>query len=313
MKFGASVWPFKWDTPYNDAIKRIARLGFKAIELIAWDRATLNEYYTLETIKHLRDMIASEGLILSEFVSTPRGMASSDAHVRDAAVEHFKRQVEVGVALGTTLINSVSSYPFEIGVPHITVLPHVQMFQVDYPPDLDWQQNWLDYVDVIRRCCAICEDAGVKYALESHPHRYISNAAGMLRLIDHVQSPALGMNLDPSHLFPVGELPNAVVYQLGSRILHCHFSDNDGLTNVHWRPGKGKIDWEALMRALKEVDFDGVVSIELEDVPGVSRGRAAMHGAYGQTVNASDVFDQENVASLTYLKDICGRLGIAIS
>jgi sugar phosphate isomerase/epimerase len=312
MKFGASVWPFKWDAPYDDGIKRIARLGFKAIELIAWDRAALDDYYTPHTIKHLRDMIASEGLALSEFVSTPPGMASPDKRIRDAAVDHFKRQVEVGVALGTNLINSVSAYPFDIRAPHITVLPHVQMFQVDYPPGLDWGQNWLDYVDVIRRCCAICEDAGVKYALEPHPHRYMANAAGMLRLIEHVQSPALGMNLDPSHLFPMGELPNSVVYQLGSRILHCHFSDNDGLTNVHWRPGKGKIDWAALMQALKAVGFDGVISIELEDVPGVSRGRAAMHGAYGAAVNAGEAFDAENVASVAYLRDMCDRLGIAV-
>jgi len=313
MKFGASVWPFKWDTPYDDAIKRVARLGFKAVELIAWDRATLDSYYTPATIKHLRDLIAGEGLVLSEFVSTPKGMASPDKATRDAAVAHFQRQVEVGVALGTRLINSVSSYPFDIPVPHITVLPHVQIFQVDYPAGLDWERNWLDYVDVIRRCCAICEDAGVSYALEPHPHRYMSSAAGMLRLIEHVGSPALGMNLDPSHLFPVGEVPNAVVYQLGRRILHCHFSDNDGLTNVHWRPGKGKIDWEALMRALSDVGFDGVISIELEDVPGVSRGRAAMHGAYGDTVHANDAFDTENAASLAYLKDICTRLGITIA
>lgn len=312
MKFGASVWPFKWDTPYDTAIQRIARLGFKAIELIAWTRDELNTYYTPQTITHLRGMLASEGLLLSEFVSTPRGMASPDAKVRDAAVEHFKKQVEVGVALGANLINSVSSYPFEIPAPHITVLPHVQIFQVDYPPGLDWQRNWLDYVDVIRRCCAICEDAGVKYALESHPFRYMSNAAGMLRLIDHVQSPALGMNLDPSHLFPMGELPNSVVYQLGPRILHCHFSDNDGLTNVHWRPGKGKIDWEALMFALKDTGFDGVISIELEDVPGVSRGRAAMHGAYAQTEDAGAAFDHENALSLAYLHEICQRLDIMV-
>jgi sugar phosphate isomerase/epimerase len=312
MKFGASIWPFKWDTPYDDAIERIAGLGFKAIELIAWNREALDEYYTPQTIKHLKSLIADKGLILSEFVSTPKGMASPDKSVRDAAVEHFKRQVEVGVELGTNIINSVSHYPFEIKFPHITVLPHVQKFQVDIPSGLDWDQNWLDYVGVIRRCCQICEDAGVKFALEPHPHRYMANAASMLRLIDHVQSPALGMNLDPSHLFPVGEIPHAVVYQLGKRIFHCHFSDNDGLTNVHWRPGKGKIDWEALLKALKDVGFDGVISIELEDVPGVSRGRAALHGAYTHAVTATEAFDQENVAAMNYLKGICNRVGIEV-
>ena len=44
------------------------------------------------------------------------------------------------------------------------------------------------------------------------------------------------------------------------------------MTNVHWRPGMGKIDWTAMFQALKDVGYDGVISIELEDVPGVSRG-----------------------------------------
>jgi sugar phosphate isomerase/epimerase len=311
--FGASVWPFKWDPPYDDGIRRIARLGFKAVELIAWDREALDSYYTPETIRHLRGLLADEGLALSEFVSTPRGMASQEASERDAAVEHFKRAAEVAAELGAGIMNAVASYPFEIRAPHITVLPHVQLFQVDYPPGLDWGRNWLDYVDVIRRCCAVCEDAGLKFALEPHPHRYMTGAASMLRLIEHVESPALGMNLDPSHLFPLGELSHAVVYQLRDRVFHCHFSDNDGLTNVHWRPGKGKIDWEALMRALHEVGFDGVISIELEDVPGVSRGHAAQHGGYGELAFAGEAFDQENIASVQYIREICERLRIPVA
>ena len=86
------------------------------------------------------------------------------------------------------------------------------------------------------------------------------------------------MNFDPSHLFPVGETPHVVIYQLAERIFHCHFSDNDGTTNVHWRPGEGKIDWEAVLGALRDTGYDRVISIELEDVPSVSRGAAPVPG-----------------------------------
>src|SRR5690606_22540137 len=48
VKFGACVWPFQWEPPYEATIQRIARLGFRAVELIAWDRETLDEYYTPE-------------------------------------------------------------------------------------------------------------------------------------------------------------------------------------------------------------------------------------------------------------------------
>ena len=35
MQFGASIWPFQWEPPYEEALRRIARLGFRAVELIA--------------------------------------------------------------------------------------------------------------------------------------------------------------------------------------------------------------------------------------------------------------------------------------
>lgn len=312
MKFGASIWPWRWEPPYEATLSRIAKAGFKAVELIAWNREALDTYYTPGKIRELRDCIASEGLELSEFVSTPKGMSSPDKKERDAAVEHFKRGCEVGVELGTKMVNSVSSHPFDIKFPWITDRPHVQVFHVDLPSGVDWTQNYEDYVDSVRRCCDIAEQAGLRWALEPHPFRYVANASGMLRLIEHVKSPALGMNLDPSHLFPCGEFPEVVVYQLGDRIFHCHFSDNDGETNSHWRPGKGKIDWEALMLALRQVGFNGVISIELEDVPGVSRGGAHVPGVSKHNPDASPEFEHECVAAMSYIEDICKKLDIPV-
>ena len=173
---------------------------------------------------------------------------------------------------------------------------------MDLAPDLDWRQNWDDYVQVTRRCCAICEDAGIRYALEPHPYRWMRNAASMLRLIEQVNSPALGMNFDPSHLFPMGELSEMVVYEVGDRIFHTHLSDNDGTSNVHWRPGKGKIDWRAVLQALQAVGYDNVLSIELEDVPGVARA--------GQTSTAA--FDREVLLAKDYLSALCQEIGIPV-
>jgi sugar phosphate isomerase/epimerase len=313
MKFGASIWPFKWDTPYEDTIPRIARLGFKAVELIAWDRAILDEYYTPQRIKGLRDIIASEGLELSEFVSTPRGMSHPDAAVRADAVECFKRMLEVADALGTRMVNSVSAYPFAIEHPRITDRPLMQEQLVEIPSGLDWPRNFEDYCDVLRQCASLCEAGDFRYALEPHPYRYMANAAGMLRVFERVPSPALGINFDPSHLFPVGEIPQVVIYQLGARVFHCHFSDNDGTTNAHWRPGKGKIDWRATLVALRDVGFDGVISIELEDVPGVSRRAAIPSGAVRRGESAQDAFDRENVASVEYIRALADELGLAIA
>jgi sugar phosphate isomerase/epimerase len=302
MKFGAPVWPFQWDPPYEDTIRRIASLGFKAVELIAWQRGVFETYYTPQRVKDLRLLINDLGLELSEFVSTPPGMASPDPAARKQAVEHFKQLVEIGVALGTKLVNTVAPNPFELQFPRIMLKHIAQEWTLQFDPKLDWKQNWADYVEVVRQFCAICEDAGVKYALEPHPYRWMRNAASMMRLLDHVNSPALGMNFDPSHLFPMGEMSQAVVYEVGERIFHTHFSDNDGTSNAHWRPGKGKIDWKSVLQALRDVKYDGVISIELEDVPGVaSRGQAS-----------TEALDREVLLSKAYLAELGHELGLKL-
>ncbi len=302
MKFGTTVWTYQWRPPYEDALRRIARLGFRAVELIAWDQAVLDSYYTPAKIKELRALLGDLGLELSEFVSTPEGMASPDAKVRDEAVDHFKRLVETGVALGAKLVNSVAANPFNLHFPPIMQKHLAQEWTMAFDPKLDWNQNFADYVDCLRRCCAICEDAGVRWALEPHPYRWMRNSASMLRLLDHVQSPALGMNFDPSHLFPMGEISEMVVYEIGPRIYHTHFSDNDGTSNAHWRPGKGKINWQAVLQALHDVGYDNVLSIELEDVPGVATPRQ----------ESTPALDREVVMSRDYLAELCQVVGIKL-
>ncbi len=303
MRFGASVWPFQWEPPYEDALRRIARLGFRAVELIAWDRATLDDYYTPARVTALRSVLDGEGLALSEFVFTPPGLASPDAARRQEAVEHFRRAADVAVALGTDTINTVAPYTCDIAVPPLTTRPLAQIWTAAVPSGLDWEANWRHYVEVTQQLCALCEERGLRYALESHPYRWVCGAVSLLRLMDHVASPALGVNLDPSHMFPQGDLPHIAAYQLAGRVWHTHVSDNDGTTNAHWRPGKGKIDWGAFLDALHATGYSGTVSIELEDVPGVARPGHSATGA----------FEAENTAGMAYLRGLCEEQGIPIA
>jgi sugar phosphate isomerase/epimerase len=317
MKFGASSWPFQWEPPYEDAIRRVAANGFKAIELIAWNGDFLHNYYTKAKIAELRAELKSSGLIISQFVSTPHDLSSPDAGKREAAVAHWRRTVEVGAELGSGLINMVAAHPFGMrdtqDYPRITTKPLVQTYATrNIHGGLDWDANFRDYVAAIRQCADICRDAGVAMTIEPHPARYIANHDGALRLLDHVDHPAVGINFDPSHTFPTNDFPNISVYRLGKRIKHLHVSDNDGVTNVHWRPGMGKIDWKAMFQALKDIGYDGVVSIELEDVPGVSRGPNSAAPGVFRNVTATDEFVAESVAAMTYLKGICKEVGINV-
>ena len=43
MYFGVPVWPIEWDAPYDNAIRKIAAMGFKGVELIGWSDKWLRE------------------------------------------------------------------------------------------------------------------------------------------------------------------------------------------------------------------------------------------------------------------------------
>jgi len=308
LKLSACVWPFQWMPPYEDAVRRIAELGYGGAEIIAWNRKTLDEYYTRAEIKKLKDLFGSLGLEIAGLHGITSGMASLKKEKRAEAVGFFERQVEVASELGTKTVLNVAHWPWQDDSkypwPNIKGRPLAQIFQANVPYDLNWTKIFSDYVDALSQCAEAAEKAGLRYALEPHPFMTVSNSDAMLRLLDHVKSKAFGMNFDPSHLFPCGEIPHLTILKLRGRIYHCHFSDNDATSNVHWRPGKGKIDWESVLRALKETNFDGYISVELEDVPDVS--------THAQQGVAGPLLDEEYILSREYLQALAQEVGIEV-
>lgn len=270
MFLGASSWVFSWAPPYTDAINTIADIGFKGVELTIWNDDFMKNYYTQKTNSELKKLIADRGLRLTNLFCLPSGQASADAEQRKNAVDQFRNAVEVAKQLGVNLLTTCTSCPFELEFPFEQTRPTNQTWTVNIPKGLDWKKNYEDFIEVINRFGEVCEEYDVRLAFEPHPHRIMKNADSMLRIIDRVKSDRIGMNLDPSHLFPMGDLPNVVAYQVNDRIFHTHFSDNDAQTNAHWRPGKGKIDWNGAIRALNDIGYTGVISLELEDVPGAA-------------------------------------------
>jgi sugar phosphate isomerase/epimerase len=103
------------------------------------------------------------------------------------------------------------------------------------------------------------------------------------------------LNFDPSHLFPSGDMPHFTILLLKDRIFNTHFSDNEGHTNAHWRPGRGKIDWTAIFAALNAISYDGPITLELEDAPGASH--------YTHTDEASPALDRELKLAIAYLRE----------
>jgi sugar phosphate isomerase/epimerase len=308
MFLGASSWVFSWAPPYEESIKTISRLGLKGVELTIWNEEFMNEYYTEEKNKELKQLIADEGLVLTNVFCLPGSQSSPDREVRLKGLENFKKAVSIAKQLGTSQLTTCVTCPFELQFPFEQLRPTTQTWTLDVPKGLDWKQNYADFIETMKLYAEVCEENDVRLSIEPHPHFYIKNAEGLLRMTEKVGSDRIGINFDPSHLFPMGEIPQVAVYQMQDHIMHTHFSDNDAQSNAHWRPGKGKIDWDATVRALDDIGYNGVISLELEDVPGA----AGYPGFHRDPNSNAELIEKEYRLAIEYMEKVFEREGIEL-
>ncbi len=123
---------------------------------------------------------------------------------------------------------------------------------------------------------------GVKIAIENWPGPRVdylaTTPAGWARLFALVPASNLGLNFDPSHLIWQGIDPAEALRAVAGRVFLAHakdteiFADHQQQTGYFGRgwwtyrlPGHGRLDWRAWLTLLREVGYDGAISVEHED------------------------------------------------
>ncbi|MCX5240296.1 sugar phosphate isomerase/epimerase family protein [Streptomyces prunicolor] len=137
-------------------------------------------------------------------------------------------------------------------------------------------------------------ERGVRVIIENcvmegwHPDGYPGNLAYSPELWEWMFSLGLYLNWDPSHLTWIGVDPVKTIAPYADRIVHAQAKDaeilpgaidrygvfgkavgrDDPWDNGWWRyrvPGRGQVDWNAVVDALYENGFTGTLSVEHED------------------------------------------------
>jgi sugar phosphate isomerase/epimerase len=73
----------------------------------------------------------------------------------------------------------------------------------------------------------------------------------------------VGICLDTGHANNNGLEPAREARSAGERLIALHLQDTDAQEDRHWTPGKGSVNWSALLAALTEIGFDGARTFEL--------------------------------------------------
>jgi len=118
-------------------------------------------------------------------------------------------------------------------------------------------------VEAFRRLGDWAGERGVRIGLENLARRGASMPYEMLDLLAAIDHPAIGFTLDTSHANMIGLDPTTLIRELGAHLIATHISDNDGSGDQHRTPGNGGINWPAVVRALREVEYDGLFNLEI--------------------------------------------------
>ena len=155
-----------------------------------------------------------------------------------------------------------------VGCPAIVVHP------VGAPSKFtEWDYNLELYRGLIPY---ITKYKGVKICLEniftSRPNRLIAGrfdvAEDAVKMIDLLNEEAggdyFGFCLDIGHANLTRRNIRDFINILGHRLTILHIHDNNGLTDMHHAPGKGKINWKQFAEALGEVQYTGTFNFEAD-------------------------------------------------
>jgi sugar phosphate isomerase/epimerase len=208
--------------------------------------------------------------------------------VARAAHDVWRKAVQVAELLEVGVVNAFSGCPGDdagASAPNWVTCA----WPPEYSDLLRWQWDecaipyWQEQCDVARA-------HGVKIALEMHPGFLVYNPETALRL-RNATGPELGVNFDPSHLFWQGIDPVRAIRCLGEAdaLFHVHAKDTyldpdnirlNGVLDTKsyelvrdraWTfrtvgYGQSESVWRDIVSALRVVGYDGVVSIEHEDL-----------------------------------------------
>ncbi|HPU59266.1 MAG TPA: TIM barrel protein, partial [Candidatus Avimonas sp.] len=91
----------------------------------------------------------------------------------------------------------------------------------------------------------------------------------------------VGVCWDFGHANLAANDQNESLKLIGKRLKATHVNDNDKLKDRHLLPFYGVIEWEPIMKTLKEIDYQGDFTFEitpfLDRVPPVIRQKALEH------------------------------------
>lgn len=228
--------------PDHDVIEEIewmAEVGMDFVDLTleppraaAWDI----------DVQAVRNALEHHGLGVVGHTAYYLPLASPFESVRRAAVDEIKRCLDVFAKVGASWVNI-----------------HPDRSASLLARTLIIERNLRTLSDLL----PAAREAGVGIMVENIPGHF-NTAAQLGELLDPL--PDVGLHLDIGHcnLLVESNTVESILQQYGNRLRHVHLHDNKGgSADLHLPLGTGSVDTPRCIRALRQVGYDGTITLEV--------------------------------------------------
>ena len=222
--------------PIEHTIERLARLGYDGIEISGEPQGY--------DVAHVRGLLDEHGLECwgaVTLMTNGRDLLHEDPYVRLGSVQYVK-----------DCLTFVSELDGKI----LTVVPSTVGKVVPMGSASD---EWGWCVEALKECQAHAESVGVRIGLEPlnrFETYFLNRCEQALALADAVGG-NIGVALDGFHMNIEESDLLAAIRAAGDRLVDFHVADNDRMP-----PGHGALDWDAIVRELVGIGYDGHMTVE---------------------------------------------------
>jgi D-psicose/D-tagatose/L-ribulose 3-epimerase len=264
----------RWDRVYA----RLAELGYDGVEV---------PVFTLEPEPYRALATRLRGHGLEVLTVTTRGPESNpispDPEVRAAGLRENLLAVECTAALqGTMMCGPFVSAPGAFSG----------------APASAQEREWA--VELLHRLSDAAAGHGITLAIESlnrFQHYLTTTAAATAELCREVDRPSCRMVYDTYHAHLEEKAVRPAVTACADVLAYVHVSENDRST-----PGLGQVAWDATFEALREVGYDGWLTIEA-----FSQRDPVLAGKLKVWRPAYDTEDRLAAEGITFIHDAWAR------
>lgn len=260
MKIGVITDCFKQSHEYG--IKEAAKLGLDGVQIYATTGEFSHETLTDEQKAEYKKLLKENNLVVSALCGDMGGYGFEREDDNAERIEKTKRIIALATEFEANVVTT-----------HIGVIPEDKS-----------ELRYAVMLKALTECGLYAKERGVTLAIETGPEK----AKTLLAFLQDTKG-GVGVNLDPANFVMVtGQDPVEAVYLLKDYIVHTHAKDgvrlkeNDALTVYHAFAiggvkaleacegfkevplGEGLVDWKNYLAALKDVGYDGYLTIERE-------------------------------------------------